>query len=243
MGKKLGNYTRRPCPVCGETVTNTPGQYGKCSKCFPPNPPTYWRDEFIEDFYKACTYTQRITTGDKVEIKPTAFKRSPKEVANWFYNHLQPPPSPSQGWISTTIGLPGAEEKVLCYCEHYNVFVGIYTCTDDGMEWFNNEEGVYIRSVPITHWMPLPEFQNPTPHKEGDKDFSSSQRGAITAFNPPSSLGEEYSIDRLELVDRLARSYELFQYGVSMVCDEVLDRTGALLGEVRKAAAKNKKKL
>ena len=60
------------------------------------------------------------------------------------------------GWISVKNRLPKPEIKVLCVCEHYGVFNGVYTDSGECYEWFNNEEGVYIRSVPITHWMPLP---------------------------------------------------------------------------------------
>ena len=60
-------------------------------------------------------------------------------------------------WISVDDRLPEREKKVLCTCEHYGVFAGVYTDSGECYEWFNNEEGVYIRSVPITHWMPLPQ--------------------------------------------------------------------------------------
>ena len=42
-----------------------------------------------------------------------------------------------------------------------------------------------------------------------------------------------YSVWRVELVDRLAELYETDYVAVAKVCDEVLDRSGALLGEVR----------
>jgi hypothetical protein len=42
-----------------------------------------------------------------------------------------------------------------------------------------------------------------------------------------------YSMFRIELVDRLAELYKTDYVAVAKVCDEALDRSGALLGEVR----------
>ena len=44
---------------------------------------------------------------------------------------------------------------------------------------------------------------------------------------------EVYSIMRVHLVDRLAELYKTDYVSVAKVCDEALDRSGALLGEVR----------
>ena len=43
-----------------------------------------------EEFYKALTYTQRITTGDEVQIEPTRFKRTPEQVWEWILSKLTP---------------------------------------------------------------------------------------------------------------------------------------------------------
>ena len=48
-----------------------------------------------------------------------------------------------------------------------------------------------------------------------------------------SKLFENYSIKRVTLIDRLAELYKTDCLTVAKVCDEVLDRSGALLGEVR----------
>jgi len=42
-----------------------------------------------------------------------------------------------------------------------------------------------------------------------------------------------YSMFRIELVDRLAELYKTDYVAVAKVCDEALDKSGALLGEVR----------
>jgi len=42
-----------------------------------------------------------------------------------------------------------------------------------------------------------------------------------------------YSMFRVELVDRLAELYKTDYVAVAKVCDEALDKSGALLGEVR----------
>jgi hypothetical protein len=42
-----------------------------------------------------------------------------------------------------------------------------------------------------------------------------------------------YSIMRVHLVDRLAKLYKTDYVAVAKVCDEALDKSGALLGEVR----------
>jgi hypothetical protein len=44
---------------------------------------------------------------------------------------------------------------------------------------------------------------------------------------------EVYSIMKVHLTDRLAELYKTDCVAVGKVCDEVLDRSGALLGEVR----------
>ena len=56
------------------------------------------------------------------------------------------------------------------------------------------------------------------------------------------SLGDDMRIqkERSELVRRLAECYKrdaMRAQAVALVCDEVLDRSGAMLGKVRKAAA------
>jgi hypothetical protein len=239
-----------------------------------PNPPISWRDEFIEEFYKTCTYTQRITTGDEVEMRPTAFKWAPNQVANWLYNHLQPPPSPGrdviefvescgtlteyvdgdkidhrfkdhtipviefnelrdaaklwsptpplkaatppdQGWMSVNDKMPESGRCVMIFSVNGGVAEGSYL--SEKKHWCQWRWNAIQKNV--THWMPLPEFQNP---------------------NPPPSLGGEYSIDRLELVGRLARRYRFDALGVAELCDNVLDRTGKLLGEVRQKHREDK---
>lgn len=45
-------------------------------------------------------------------------------------------------------------------------------------------------------------------------------------------------LDREELIVRLASVYKKDMSTVATICDEVLDRTGGLLGDVRKAARK-----
>ena len=42
-----------------------------------------------------------------------------------------------------------------------------------------------------------------------------------------------YSILRCHLIERLTEMYKTDNVAVAKVCDEVLDRSGALLGEVR----------
>ena len=47
-----------------------------------------------------------------------------------------------------------------------------------------------------------------------------------------------YSINKAELISSLAESYKINRLCIALVCDEILDGTGELLGEVRKAALK-----
>ena len=70
----------------------------------------------------------------------------------------------------------------------------------------------------------------------------------IQTFRPNGS-STQYAIEltstapeltREELVVRLASVYYKDMLMVATICDDVLDRTGALLGEVRKIARKNK---
>jgi len=42
-----------------------------------------------------------------------------------------------------------------------------------------------------------------------------------------------YSIMRVHLIERLAELYKTDSLAAAKICDEVLDRSGALLGEVR----------
>ena len=62
---------------------------------------------------------------------------------------------------------------------------------------------------------------------------SSTQYAKELSSNAP-------EIKREELVNRLASVYYKDMLMVATICDEVLDRTGALLGDVRKVARKNK---
>ena len=47
-----------------------------------------------------------------------------------------------------------------------------------------------------------------------------------------------YAINKAELISSLAESYKINRLCIALVCDEILDGTGELLGEVRKAALK-----
>lgn len=101
----------------------------------------------------------------------------------------------------------------------------------DPSERLPKEEGSYLTNKGYADYYPGTDFWHII--TEGGFEYGSAGGLGIGVWGEP--IDEQ--AEEQELAKKLAPIYKGNRAIIAKVCDEVLDRTGALLGEVRKIAA------